>query len=136
MRIFLIFLLIGVTHEIPNLFAKSQEIKTGKASWYSSKDACGPKTNNIKGCPTASGKSIFDLESKKVLFCAVPRRSCRLGTRLKVTNSGNGKSVIVEVLDTGGFKKYNRAIDLGKEAFKKIASLEDGVISVKIERVI
>ena len=107
----------------------------GKASWYSSKDACGKKTNPHKGCPTASGKGLFELERKGALFVAVPKGSNRFGDRLRVTNILNGKSVIVEVLDTGGFRKYGRKIDLGKAAFARIAPLEQGVIKVKIEEI-
>lgn len=114
---------------------RPNESIAGKASWYSSKDACGKQTNNHPGCPTASGKSIYKLENEGALFAAVPPRTHKIGTRLKVTNQRTGRSVIVTVLDTGGFRKYRRSIDLGKNAFARIASLEDGVINVTIEKI-
>lgn len=110
-------------------------INLQRASWYSSADACGKKTNRLKGCPTASGASLYVLERKRKLFCAVPRGAYKLGKRLKVINISNGASVKVAVLDTGGFRKYGRAIDLSKAAFKKLAPLGQGIINVKIEEI-
>ena len=102
------------------------------ASWYSSNDACGAKTNNHKGCPTASGESLFRLEREGQLFAA--SNDYPLRTRLQVTNIANGRSVEIIVLDRGNFKKkYNRIIDLGKLAFSKIADTKQGVINVKVE---
>lgn len=101
------------------------------ASWYSSVDACGPKTNNHPGCPTASGRSLYALEKEGALFAA--SNDYAFGTKLRVRNTGNGKSVVVRVLDRGGFKKYGRAIDLGKLAFSKIADPRQGLIQVQID---
>ncbi len=56
----------------------------------------------------------------------------KLGTKLKVTNLENGKSVIVKVTDTGSFRKVS--IDLSKKAFSKIAELDKGVINIKIKK--
>ncbi|EKE11533.1 MAG: Rare lipoprotein A [uncultured bacterium] len=53
----------------------------------------------------------------------------------KVTNTANGKSVIVEINDYGPQGK-GRIIDLDKVAFTKIASLGAGVIGVKVEQVL
>ena len=61
------------------------------------------------------------------------------GTKIKVTNVNNGKSVIVTVNDRGPFKKtpdfkyYTRVLDLAKGAFLKIASAGAGVIKIKYE---
>ncbi len=58
-----------------------------------------------------------------------------MGSFAKVTNKGNGKSVIVKINDRGPFGK-GRIIDLDKVAFRKIAPLGSGVISVKVEEVL
>lgn len=57
------------------------------------------------------------------------------GSQVKVTNLANNKSVIVTIKDYGPVKSIHpdRVIDLGKEAFKKIASTGAGVINVKVE---
>ena len=54
------------------------------------------------------------------------------GTKVKVTNIRNGKSVIVKINDRGPFVK-GRIIDLSMSAFSSIAKLETGIIDVKIE---
>ena len=61
------------------------------------------------------------------------------GTKVKVTNVNNGKTVVVTVNDRGSFKKtpdfkyYYRVLDLAKGAFLKIASAGAGVIKIKYE---
>ena len=61
------------------------------------------------------------------------------GTKVKVTNVNNGKSVIVIINDRGPFKRtpdfkyYSRVLDLAKGAFLKIASTGAGVIKIKYE---
>lgn len=75
---------------------------------------------------TASGEK-FD---KNKFTCA--SNYYKMGTMLEVTNVLNGKSVVVKVNDTGGFK--GKKIDLSESAFKKIADLKQGVIKVKVEQ--
>jgi hypothetical protein len=57
------------------------------------------------------------------------------GTFVKVTNTANGKTVIVQINDYGPQGK-GRIIDLDKVAFAKIASLGAGVIGVKVEEIL
>lgn len=78
------------------------------------------------GRTTASGEK-FD---KNKFTCA--SNHYKMDTMLEVTNILNGKSVIVKVNDTGGFK--GKKIDLSEGAFKKIANLKQGVIKVRVEQ--
>jgi uncharacterized protein YabE (DUF348 family) len=55
-----------------------------------------------------------------------------IGSYVKVTNTENGKSVIVKINDRGPFGK-GRIMDLDKVAFQKIGDLGAGVINVKME---
>jgi len=57
------------------------------------------------------------------------------GKYLRVTNRANGRSVIVQVNDSGPYGK-GRVIDLNKKAFQKIGDLGAGVISVKVEEIL
>lgn len=57
------------------------------------------------------------------------------GKYLRVTNRANGKSVIVQVNDTGPYGK-DRIIDLNKKAFQKIGDIGAGVIRVKVEEIL
>lgn len=92
----------------------------GVASWY------GERFHNKR---TASGE-IFNMNA---MTCA--SNSHKMGTKLLVTNKENGKSVVVKVNDTGGFKKYGRTLDLSKGAFTKIANTSKGLIEVTIKKV-
>ena len=56
-----------------------------------------------------------------------------IGTRLKITNIENNKSVIVKINDKGSFSKVT--LDLSKKAFERIAELEKGIINIKIKKV-
>jgi uncharacterized protein YabE (DUF348 family) len=58
-----------------------------------------------------------------------------LGSFVKVTNLGNGQSIIVKINDRGPFVP-GRIIDLDKIAFQKIASIGAGVINVKMEEIV
>ncbi len=57
------------------------------------------------------------------------------GSIVRVYNLANNKFVDVKINDFGPDRSIfpSRAIDLDKEAFKKIASLSDGIIKVKLE---
>lgn len=90
----------------------------GVASWYGGK---------FHGRTTASGE-VFN---KWAMTAA--SNSHKMGTKLKVTNIENGKSVVVRVNDTGGFKKYGRTLDLSRGAFAKIADINKGLVRIKIQ---
>lgn len=94
---------------------------SGIASWYGG--------DHHEGRFTASGE-VFN---GKLMTAA--SNSHKMGTMLKVTNLANGKSVVVKVNDTGGFKKYGRVLDLSKSAFSSIANTGSGLIKVKYEEV-
>jgi len=57
------------------------------------------------------------------------------GKYLRVTNRTNGKSVIVQVNDSGPYGA-GRVIDLNKKAFQKIGDIGAGVINVKVEEIL
>ena len=88
------------------------------ASYYADK---------FNGRRTTSGKKFsnngYTAAHKKLPF----------GTKLKVTNEANGKSVIVEVTDRGPFVR-SKEIDLTKRAFMDLAdNKRSGMLRVKIE---
>jgi rare lipoprotein A len=56
-------------------------------------------------------------------------KSLPFGTKLRVTNQTNGKSVVVRVTDRGPFV-YGRGLDLSYGAFSKIAPTSRGVVGV------
>ena len=88
------------------IFSNLDARVVGKASWYS---------------------------YKKGMFAASP--DFPKGSKLRVVNLENGKSVDVEVNDFGPDKRLHpdRPVDLSKEAFKKIAPLSQGMVKVRVE---
>lgn len=92
--------------------------KNAQASYYA---------NKFNGKRTASGKR-FDNNKYTAAHKKLP-----FGTKLKVTNEANGKSVIVEVIDRGPFVR-SREIDLTKRAFMEITQNKgSGQMKVTLE---
>jgi rare lipoprotein A len=92
------------------VFAK----QTGKASWYSlpgNRTACGERMN-----PRAY---------------TAAHRTLPCGTRIKVTNKRNGKSVVVRVNDRGPFVR-GRVVDVSKSAGAKLGMIGTGVATVSV----
>jgi len=91
--------------------------QTGKASYYA---------DRFKGKRTASGKKYRHHK------LTAAHKTLPLGTKVKVTNLRNGRSVKVRINDRGPFAA-GRIIDLSKKAARRIDMLGEGVGSVKIQ---
>ena len=89
----------------------------GRASYYS---------DEFDGRQTASG-SIFRQRKRTAASKTLP-----FGTKLKVINLDNGKTVHVKVTDRGPFVQ-GRMLDLSKKAAKKLGMLQQGVANVEIK---
>jgi rare lipoprotein A len=87
--------------------ATGASAQCGSASWYAltSKTASGERMN-----PAAM---------------TAAHRTLPFGTRLKVTNKQNGKTVVVRVNDRGPFVK-GRVIDLSKAAAQQLDFIRSG----------
>jgi rare lipoprotein A len=91
--------------------------QTGKASFYADK---------FDGRKTANGE-IFSNTKLTAAHKTLP-----FGTKVKVINLSNGKSVRVRINDRGPFVA-GRMIDLSKKAARKINMVNAGVGNVKIK---
>lgn len=91
--------------------------KTGWASYYADK---------FHGRTTASGEK-FNMWAMTAAHKTLP-----FGTKVKVTNLSNHKSVVVRINDRGPYRK-NRIIDLSKGAAAKIGLIQAGTAKVKVE---
>ncbi len=60
-------------------------------------------------------------------------RTLPLGTRVRVTNQKNGRSVEVRINDRGPFGNRDRIIDLSKAAARELHMLDAGVVPVSVE---
>lgn len=92
--------------------------KTARASYYA---------NKFHGRRTASGR-VYDMNKLTAAHKTLP-----FGTKIRVTNISNGKTVVVEITDRGPFVR-GREIDLSKKAFFTIASSSGaGYINVSLD---
>lgn len=83
--------------------------------------------DKYNGKPTASGE-LFSNDKYTAAHKTLP-----FGTKLRITNLKNNKSIQVKVNDRGPFGK-GRDIDLSKKAFMEIADNKNtGLLDVKIE---
>jgi peptidoglycan lytic transglycosylase len=91
----------------------SASAETGRASWYAltSKTASGERCD--PGALTAA------------------HRTLPFGTKVKVENLRNGRSVVVRINDRGPFVA-GRIIDLTKAAAGKLGFINSGVTSVRL----
>ncbi len=90
----------------------------GIASYY------GP---GFHGNLTASGERF----NSQAMTAA--HRSLPFGSRVRVTNQSNGRSVVIKINDDGPHYG-NRIIDLSEGAFSKIASLGQGLARVCVSK--
>ena len=97
--------------------------RSGKASWYSRHS---PGVNK-----RTANNEIFDDQD---LTCAIWGVS--FNRHIRVTNTNNGKSIIVRVNDRGPhprFVREGRIIDLTEQAFSRLGATKNGLIPVEIE---
>lgn len=95
--------------------AASRQI--GRASWY------GPYHHGRK---TANGE-IYDMNALTAAHRTLP-----LGTWVRVTNLGNGRTVVVRLNDRGPYID-GRIIDLSRKAAEILDMVEKGLAEVSIE---
>lgn len=108
-------LMLAVAPILPQAYAA--EILSGVASWY------GP---GFHGRTTANGEQ-YDMNDM-----TAAHKSLKFGTRVKVTNETNGKSVVVRINDRGPYVG-SRIIDLSKSAAQTIDMIGSGTASVTVE---
>ena len=97
--------------------SKLIQVVQGAASWY------GP---GFYGRTTANGERF----RKGTLTAA--HRTLPFGTKVRVTNLSNGRSVVVRINDRGPFR-YHRVIDLAHGAASQLRMMQAGEVPVKLE---
>ena len=89
----------------------------GLAAYYS---------NRLNGRKTASGE-VFD-QGK----LTAAHQTLAFGTKVKVTNTKNNRSVVVRINDRGPTQP-GRVIDLSRAAAAKLGMMKAGLVPVKLE---
>jgi len=97
--------------------ARNQQTISGSASWYGGK---------FHGRKTANGERY----NQNALTAA--HKSLPFGTKVRVTNESNGKSVVVRINDRGPYVG-KRVIDLSRAAANAVGMVQRGVARVKVE---
>jgi len=90
---------------------------TGEASYYGAQ---------FQGRPTASGERFDNGQ------LTAAHRTLPFGTKVRVTNLSNGRSVVVRVNDRGPYAR-GRIIDLSRAAARRIDMVRAGVARVRVE---
>ena len=90
----------------------------GVASYY------GP---GFEGQETASGR-IFDSDDMVAAHRTLP-----FGTRVRVTNLENQRTVILRIVDRGPYVGRNTIIDVSKGAARRLRFIRDGRVPVRVE---
>jgi rare lipoprotein A len=106
---------------IENNFNYKLYKKKAHASYYASK---------FNGRKTASGKRF---DNNKL---TAAHKTFAFGTKVRVTNERNGKSVIVEIIDRGPYVR-GREIDLSRKAFMDITSNKGGgavIVNIEVQK--
>lgn len=113
-----LFTLVTVSCHLKHIPASSEVSgsQTGFASFYA---------ESYNGRKTANGE-IFHSSDMTAAHKTLP-----FGTKVRVTNLANGKSVKVRINDRGPYVS-GRIIDLTRAAAKKIDMIQAGVVKVKI----
>jgi rare lipoprotein A len=97
---------------------KARIVLEGKASWYCVKCNGGTKT--------ASGETLRDYGH------TAAHKSLPIGSKVRVTNKRNGRSVVVRINDRGPYIK-GRIIDVTKGVAQELGFLDAGIASVTVE---
>jgi rare lipoprotein A len=93
------------------------DVQRGIASYYH---------DSLHGRETASGVPY----NKSAMTAA--HKSLPLGTKVRVTDATNGKSIVVKINDRGPFIK-GRIIDLSRRAARELGMERRGVARVRVE---
>ena len=111
--------------------AASMAVATGMICAFTTLDAsaqCGRASWYALTSKTASG------ERMNASLLTAAHRSLPFGTKLKVTNQRNGRSVVVRINDRGPFIK-GRMLDLSKGAAGQLGFISSGYTAVCVARV-
>ena len=94
--------------------------QTGNASWYGGR---------FHGRKTSGGEQ-YDMNAFTAAHKTLP-----IPSYVRVTNTRNGKSVVVRINDRGPFHS-NRIIDVSKAAAQQLGFVSQGTAHVKIEQIV
>jgi rare lipoprotein A len=108
------------------VFLASADVQARVAPGYTQAGTASYYHDRFHGRRTASGTRY----NKNALSAA--HKTLPLGSKVKVTDSRTGRSVVVKINDRGPFVK-GRVIDLSRAAAREIGLTKKGLAKVKVE---
>ena len=102
---------------VPWTIELERAVQVGVASWYDQEHASRPMANGM----------VFDPSRLTAAHRGLP-----LGSRVRVTHLGSGRSVIVTITDRGPYVAH-RVIDLSRQAARQLGMARAGTARVRIE---
>jgi rare lipoprotein A len=108
---------VKATKIVKHKKANAKPYQVGKASWYGKR---------FHGRKTANG------ESYDMFQMTAAHRNLPMGTRVRVTNLHNGKSVVLRINDRGPVRE-SRVIDTSYMAAEFLGFLERGIVRVRLD---
>ena len=138
-----ILLFIALVAELPG-YAQAASVADATATWGDVPTVGNPVATDAAALPIPEPIEVATSTAGKASWYVHPRYRNVLmaastiypkGTKVKVTNLKNNKSVIVTIKDYGPdpIRHPDRVIDLNKLAFSRIASIRSGIINVRVE---
>ncbi len=97
--------------------ARAGATEVGMASWYG---------HPYHGRTTSNGET-YDMRQMTAAHLSLP-----FGTRVRVTNLGNGRSVELRINDRGPFSD-NRILDVSRAAAERLRMVDAGLAKVRLE---
>ena len=116
----LVSLLWLVTYSQLGLAKNTTEVVSGIASYYAEQH---------HGKKTANGEKFNMYE------LTAAHRTLPFGSKIKVTNLTNGKTVVLRVNDRGPYVK-GRILDVSKGAAIELGMIQRGTASIRIEKML
>jgi rare lipoprotein A len=108
------------------LFVSAADAQARVKPGHSQKGIASYYHDSLHGRKTASGQ----VYNKNVPSAA--HKTLPLGTKVKVTDTTTGKSIVVKVNDRGPFIK-GRIIDLSRSAARELGMIKKGLAQVEVE---
>jgi rare lipoprotein A len=96
----------------------ARPVQTGFATYYA---------NSFDGDRTASGKR-FDQDE-----LVAAHRTLPFGTRIRVVNLENRRSVVLRVVDRGPYAGRRTIVDVSRAAARRLGMIRDGRVRVRLE---
>jgi rare lipoprotein A len=99
----------------------ARPVQVGFATYYA---------NSFDGDRTASGER-FDQDT-----LVAAHRTYPFGTRIRVTNLENRRSVLLRVVDRGpygGSRRHRAIVDVSRAAARRLGMIRDGRVRVRVE---